>query len=274
MSFIGRLFRRRGEERQPDDGAPRLLTYRAANLQGQGSRPNQEDSFAFVNAMDVTKIRREGLLAVVADGMGGMEDGKLVSEAAVAELTDCFSGLDREGDIAAQLVDGILRTGERLYRRFQGAGGTTAVLCLFFQGALYWASVGDSCIYLKRGQGLYRLNREQNRRAGLYLEAVRMGRLDPSEADSDPDGHRLSQFLGQDEIDEVDASLRPLELMSGDTLLLCSDGVSGVLGEDELSACLAETSPALACARIEERIHAADRKHQDNYTALVVMCGY
>ena len=119
-----------------------------------------------------------------------------------------------------------------------------------------------------------RLNREQNRRTGLYLKAVRMGRLSSSEADADPDGHRLSQFLGKDELDEVDASRRPMELAAGDVLLLCSDGVGGVLGEDELSACLAETSPALACSRIEERIHAAGRKHQDNYTALVIMCGY
>lgn len=273
MSFIGRLFRRRGE-RQPDSDVPRLLTYRVANLQGQGSRQGQEDSFAFVNAMDVTKIRQEGLLAVVADGMGGMEDGKLVSEAAVAGLTHNFSMLDRDGDIAAQLVECVLRTGKRLYERFQGAGGTTAAVCFFYQEALYWASVGDSCIYLKRGQGLYRLNQEQNRRTSLYLEAVREGRLDPSEADADPDGHRLSQFLGKDEIDEVDVSLRPLELAAGDTLLLCSDGAGGVLSSDELRSCLNESSPALACARMQECILAAGRKHQDNYTALVIMCGY
>lgn len=274
MSFLGRLFRRREETRQPDSAVRRLLAYRVANLQGQGNRRNQEDSFAFVNAMDVTKIRREGLLAMVADGMGGMEDGKLVSEAAVAELVDQFSRLDRDGDIAEQLVGGILHANDRLYSLFQGAGGTTAVVCLFFQETLYWASVGDSCIYLKRGEGLYRLNREQNYRAELYLEAVRLGRLDVSEADSDPNGPRLSQFLGKDKLDEVDASLRPLELMSGDTLLLCSDGVGGVLDENALSACLAESSPALACAKIEERIYAANREHQDNYTALVVKCEY
>lgn len=273
MNLFSGLFRQR-KQSQPDNNVPRLLTYRAANLQGQGNRKSQEDSFAFVNAMDVTKIRREGLLAIVADGMGGMEDGKLVSEAAVAGMIIGFSQLDREGDIAGQLINCVLRVGERLYDRFQGIGGTTAVVCLFFNEQLYWASVGDSCIYLKRGHGLYRLNQEQNRRAGLYLEAVREGRLDSSEADADPDGHRLSQFLGKDEIDEVDASLRPLELAAGDALLLCSDGVGGVLREDELLACLEESSPALVCARLEEHIQAANRKHQDNYTALVVMCGY
>lgn len=273
MNLFGGLFRRRGQP-QSDNSVTRLLTYRLANLQGQGTRQNQEDSFTFINAMDVTKIRREGLLAMVADGMGGMEDGKLVSEAAVAGMITGFSQLDREGDIAEQLIDGVLHIGERLYDRFRGRGGTTAVVCLFFNERLYWASVGDSCIYLKRGHGLYRLNQDQNRRANLYLEAIREGRLDSSEADADPDGHRLSQFLGKDELDEVDASLRPLELVSGDTLLLCSDGVGGVLSEDELLACLEESSPALACARMEEHIQAANRKHQDNYTALVVMCGY
>lgn len=273
MSVIRRLFRKRGEH-PPDIITSRLLTYRVANLQGQGSRQGQEDSFAFINAMDVTKIRQEGLLAAVADGMGGMKDGKLVSEAAVAEIAAGFSGWDRGGDIAAQLTECVLRTSELLYERFEGMGGTTAVICLFYQEMLYWASVGDSCIYLKRGKELYRLNQEQNRRTDLYLEAVRMGRLSSSEADADPDGHRLSQFLGKDELDKIDASRRPLELAAGDVLLLCSDGVGGVLSEDELSACLMETSPALACARMEEYIRAAGRRHQDNYTALVVMCGY
>lgn len=272
MSLIKGLFRRRPE--RPHPPAPRLLTYRVANLQGLGTRERQEDSFAFANAMDVTEIRRQGMLAVVADGMGGMEDGKHVSEAAVASLVAGFHEMDRQEDLAAQMGWCVQETAAKLYAEFQGAGGTTLAACLFFQEALYWVSVGDSFLYLKRGGSLCRLNQEQNYRTELYREAVRRGCLDPSEANADPDGHRLSQFLGKDEVEEIDLSLRPLLLRSGDVLLLCSDGVGGVLDEAALLDCLAEEDPARVCARIEERIRALGRRSQDNYTALVVMCGY
>ncbi len=272
MNLLAEWFRRKPERPRPP--APRLLTYRAANLQGLGTRERQEDSFAFANAMDVTEIRRQGMLAVVADGMGGMEDGKRVSEAAVASLLAGFHEMDRWEDLAPQLEQCVRDTAEKLYGDFQGVGGTTLVACLFFQEALYWVSVGDSFLYLKRGGRLYRVNKEHNYRTQLYLEAVRAGRLDPTEANMDPDGHRLSQFLGKDELEELDLSLRPLLLRDGDTLLLCSDGVGGVLDEAALLECLAAGDPAQACARMDERIRALNRRSQDNYTALVVSCSY
>ena len=269
------LFRRRKKEAPPPSPPPpvRLLSYRAANLQGVGTRPRQEDSFAFVNAMDVTAIRQKGLLAVVADGMGGMEDGKLVSQAAVSLISQGFASLDRSAPLGEQLRGLVLAANGELYRRFQGAGGTTLVACLIYDERLWWASVGDSYLYLKRGEGLYRLNRDQNYRASLYLEAVRAGTLSSGEADGDPDGHRLSEFLGKETLGELDCSLRPLPLEDGDRLLLCSDGVGGVLSGDELSACLSG-DPHSACAAMEAGIRAAGRAHQDNYTALVLSCGY
>ena len=204
---MGLFRRRKRSEEAASPPPPRLLSYRAANLQGVGTRKRQEDSFAFVNAMDVTLIRREGLLAIVADGMGGMEDGKLVSQGAVSLLTESFSRMDRGSDLAAQLQSSLLSAGDALFRRFGGNGGTTAAVCLLFDEKLYWASVGDSYLYLKRGEGLYRLNRDQNYRAELYLRAVRDGVLSSAEADADPDGSRLSEFLGKDEIGSVDCCL-------------------------------------------------------------------
>lgn len=267
-----RLFHRRRRE-EPLAPPPRLLSYQVANLQGIGTRPRQEDSFAFVNAMDVTAIRQKGLLAVVADGMGGMEDGKHVSQTAVTLLTEAFWRMDRSAPLGPQLRESVLFAGEELFRQFLGSGGTTIVACLLFEERLYWASVGDSYLYLQRGEGLYRLNRDQNYRAELYLQAVREGALSAAEADADPDGHRLSEFLGKNEVDSVDCSLRPLALQDGDKLLLCSDGVGGVLTEEELLACL-KGDPRSACAGMEAGIRAAGRIHQDNYTALALACGY
>lgn len=268
MDFFKRKRRYRIPRRE------RLLSYQAANMQYIGTRERQEDSFAFVNALDVTEIRRKGLLAVVADGMGGMDDGKLVSEDCIANILSEFQSMDREEDLASQLREAVLRTNERLYSRFHGEGGTTLVAVLLYQEALWWTSVGDSYLYLKRGPGIYRLNQDQNYRSQLYLEAIRSGVLDPTEANLDPDGPRLSEFMGSESVGEVDQNLRPLRLLDGDSLLLCSDGVGGVLSEPELLECLSTVNVQDACDKLAGKIRALGRRSQDNYTALVVRCAY
>lgn len=264
------LFNRKSPPQPPVE---RRLSYRVANLQGQGTRERQEDSFAFANALDVTEMRRKGLLAVVADGMGGLSNGKLVSEACVKSVLSDFAEMDREGDLPGQLRESAAEASRRLYQQFRGDGGTTLVAALLFQEGLHWISVGDSYIFLKRGRGLFRLNREQNLRAQTYLEYIQDGRLDPTAADSDPDGPRLSEFLGRGELEDVDQSLRPLPLETGDRLLLCSDGAAGGLSEASLSACLEAPSPEEACRRLEAEVLALRWAHQDNYTALVIECG-
>ena len=173
-----------------------LLSYQVANLQQKGARPYQEDSFAFVNALDVTEIRENGLMAIVADGMGGMEAGKQVSEMAVSCMVSAFSQMQRTGDLALQLRNAVIAADDALVQRFKGIGGTTLISCIIYDEKLYFASVGDSYLYLMRGGSLYRLNREQNYRHQLYTEAISAGSIDPTEADQDPDGHRLSAFFG------------------------------------------------------------------------------
>lgn len=266
---MGLFNRKRRQRRQPE----RLLSYQVANLQGLGTRERQEDSFAFANALDVTEMRRKGLLAIVADGMGGLNNGKLVSDACVKSILSGFSEMDRERSLPRQLRDCVLSTSEQLYAQFQGDGGTTLVGALIFQENLHWISVGDSYIYLKRGHGLYRLNREQNLRTQMYLELIQSGNLDSTGADQDPDGSRLSEFLGRDALTDIDQSLRPLPLESGDRLLLCSDGAAGGLSEAVILACLEAERPDEACRRLEAEIKALEWVHQDNYTALVIQCG-
>lgn len=268
--------RTNAQQMQYQNLVQRLLGYQIANLQGIGTRQGQEDSFAFVNAMDVMEIKNNGLMALMADGMGGMQDGKLVSEAAIRTVTEDFQRMDRHKNLGIQLRESMYHVNDVLYNTFKGSGGTTMVACIFYQERLYFASVGDSFLYLKRGDGIYRLNREQTCRQQAYLELLREGRLDTSEADADEDGSRLSQFLGRDELEEVDVLCRPWRVQEGDIFLLCSDGVGGTLTEQILLKCLGEQSPELACRQIGQEIQAAQpgRPYQDNYTALVIACRY
>lgn len=278
MEWFNARGRMSGRQEKGDSQRPlpveRLLSYQVANLQGIGTRSGQEDSFAFVNAMDVTEIKREGLLAVMADGMGGMQDGKRVSEAAIAYLMEAFCGMDRRRNLGGQLKESLYQADDILYGQFGGAGGTTMVACIFYQGVLYFASVGDSYLYLKRGNGIYRMNKEQTYRQELYLQAIENGLLCPEQADKNPDAPRLSEFIGSGVLKDVDALIRPWILKNGDVVLLCSDGVGGVLTEQELLVCLDERTPGMACERMEQKIQEKGRVHQDNYTALVVACKY
>lgn len=252
----------------------RLLSYQVGNLQGIGSRQRQEDSFSVANAFDVLEIKEKGLLFVVCDGMGGMKDGKLASETAIACIRREFLKMDRSGDLAKQLKQSIYLAAGEVERELGGDGGSTVVAGIIFNEKLYYASVGDSFLYLKRGDGLYRLNREQNLCNQLYMESIEDGSMDPREGRESEEKAALTQFLGMIGFEEVDASVRPLPLMEGDVILACSDGVGGVLDEDEVTWALSAEASQYMCENIEKKIIDHARRNQDNYTALVVKCMY
>ena len=105
--------------------AERLLSYRIGNLQGVGSRARQEDSFTVMNSMDVTAIREKGMFFSVCDGMGGMKDGKLASETAIASLRQSFAAMDRSRDLSRQLVECAYTASEKVEEKIGGDGGST-----------------------------------------------------------------------------------------------------------------------------------------------------
>ncbi len=206
--------------------APPLL---AGNVQGIGRRERQEDSFALLNAADMTAFREKGLFAVVADGMGGLADGREASEAAVSGFLQLFAGLAEDGALPRQLVEGTLAVNEALFRRFGGRSGTTAVAVRVHQGQLHWVSVGDSAIFLMRSGGVFQVNREHTRLNELYLQELGREPSDRTRAEADEDARRLSSFLGMGTVPEVDYNRRPFLLRPGDVLSGCSDGSSGVV---------------------------------------------
>ncbi|MCQ4022115.1 MULTISPECIES: PP2C family serine/threonine-protein phosphatase [unclassified Ruminococcus] len=252
----------------------RLLSYRVSNLQGLGSRQAQEDSFAFANSADVTKIREKGLLAVVADGMGGMKDGKLASETAIQSIRSDFDNFECNKDLPGQLCDTLYNASEKVYSSLEGEGGSTAIVCLFYDEKLYYASVGDSYLILKRNGQIYHLNRKHTVFNRDCADAIRNGDMDPSYLKLNPERNALTQFLGMDELSDIDCFKKPLSLESGDIVLMCSDGVGGVLSEQEISSCLNNPCPEAMCTAIEQNIVAKGRQYQDNYTALIIQCEY
>ena len=202
MGMFEKLFGR--QRRVTEDNAtvelpiPRGPALQVGNVQGVGARERQEDSFAVCNASDRSALEREGFFAVVCDGMGGMDSGNEASEAAVEAFLQLFHSLLAEGDIPRQLREGTLAVSDGIFQRFRGRSGTTAVAVRIQGGGLHWISVGDSAIFLKRGECVFQLNREQTCLNDLYLRELRQEPIQKERAEGDEDARRLTAFVGID----------------------------------------------------------------------------
>lgn len=272
LKFAQQLKNWKSPSVEDEPSSEQQLSYQAANLQGLGARARQEDSFTVAGAFDAAAAREKGLLFAVCDGMGGMRDGRLASETAIQSLRQSFQSMDRTQDLAAQLERSVYQASSQVEAKIGGDGGSTAVIGILYQGGLYYASVGDSFLYLLRGGTLLRLNAEHNLCHQKYLAAIREGSMDPLPYQDLPDGAALTEFLGMPGLDQVDCSVRPLPIDGGDVLLACSDGVGGVLSPEEIAEALQKPTAEEMCADIEAKIAAYNRPHQDNYTAIVIKC--
>ena len=275
MGMFDRLFGR--ARRVTEDGATvelpvsRRPALQVGNVQGVGQRERQEDSFALCNVSDPDALARQGLFAVVADGMGGMADGNEASEAAVEALIQLFRSLLEEGDVPQQLREGILAASDGIFQRFQGHSGTTAVAVRLLRDKLHWISVGDSAIFLRRGGGVFQLNQEHTYLNVLYGQELEQTVICRERAEGHEDARRLTSFVGVDCLEEVDQSLRPLPLLPGDVILLCSDGISGILSPAELLEAMS-LEPDAGCALLETMVREKDLPEQDNYTGILISC--
>lgn len=262
------------EEKEPEKRDEDFLSYRFGNLQGIGNRESQQDAFAFSDIFDAETVRNNGALAVVADGMGGLADGKLAADTGVSVLRQDFAHFNTETNIAEQLNDAMDHACSEVAKAVNGKCGCTAIAAVVFNNRLYYSSAGDSFIYLKRGELLTRLNRPHNILTDVLAELVSDGCMDPAEAVFYDKPVALSEFLGKYPLGKHDYLKRPLRLRYGDVVLICTDGVGGVLDEETIGSCLSADTPMAMCSALEEKIQAEQKRYQDNYTALIIQCVY
>ena len=259
-----------GKNDNKDEGEK--LIYRFANLQGIGAREYQVDSFAFSDIFDPEMIKTKGVLAVIADGMGGLQHGKTASQTAVSVIRQSFSNIDTSASIVDQLNAMVSQAGAKVEAVINGKGGSTVIIALIFQDKLYFSSLGDSYLYLKRGEWFIRVNRPHNIAAKALADLVERGQTDPKKALIDNDPVALTEFLGKEPVEKIECFVRPLQMHSGDVLLLCTDGVGRTLNEREIRNSLSCDTPARMCSALEDRVIAKRQRNQDNYTALVIQC--
>ncbi len=230
-----------------------------ANLQGIGSREEQQDAFG-ISCMD--RYEEDGLLAVLCDGMGGMAEGGRIAAETVSELVGIFPWAD-DSDIPGW----ISQRSNRVYQQFRGHGGTTLVAVLLKGNRLSFWCVGDSDLFLLREGKLYGVNIRQEYKNDLVLRALD-GAFPVEEAFHDSQAGALSEYMGKEEVN-CDYNRIPFSLRPEDVLLLCSDGISDTLTLKQIREALS-LSPQVCCDKLEEEILLTGKPDQDNYTAIVL----
>lgn len=232
----------------------------AAVITHPGAREYQEDSYGFSEL----KPDMERFAAVLADGMGGLSSGALVSAQTVSGMLS--EPLDVE-NIPGALVRAAQRTSSEISAGGTGGGSTMAEAVVTPEG-LYFCSVGDSRIYLRRGSILTQLTEDQDHFQTL-LAHVADGSINYRQAVSDKDRDALAQYMGSGAALSPDVVLRAFPLLPGDRIMLCSDGVYNALTAAELLQSLT-LSAGGAAEDILGRILARGWANQDNFTAIVL----
>jgi protein phosphatase len=223
-------------------------------------RTHNEDNFS---------ILEESGLYIVADGMGGHASGEVAAKMAVDSLREFFAAtandpertwpykMDRsKGYEENRLITGIKLANLRIYESAQRdprqrGMGTTIVTMFAVEDGVYIAHVGDSRIYRVRDGKIEQLTEDHS----LLNDYIKMKRLTPEEIANFPHKNVIVRALGMKDTVKVDTRFE--QPRAGDVYLLCSDGLSGPVADDEiLQTCGTQSDLKSAAAKLIERANA------------------
>ena len=189
------------------------------------TRDHNEDSYG-VGEGEV--VERFGELLVVCDGMGGHAAGEIASRVAVETIMSDYYAIDSE-ERATALEQAFSHANEQIYASGHGTMGTTGVAALIYHDALHIANVGDSRAYLIRDDEIRQLSRDHS----FVSDQVAAGLITPEQARSSPHRNVITRALGYQSEVSVDLFRWPLQI--GDIILLCSDGLHGLVTDEEIA---------------------------------------
>jgi protein phosphatase len=196
-------------------------------------RSENQDFGACTTPSEERQSHPGGRLMIVADGMGGHRGGATASRLAAETVKAQYLGSETT-DVAAALRDALTRANARIFSEAQanpelrGMGTTTSALAVR-AGEGWFAHVGDSRIYRVRNDEIKQLTEDHS----LVASMVREGLITPKEAETHPRRNVLQRSMGVAEDVEIDVQ-GPFDLQEGDTFILCSDGLHGLVKEPEL----------------------------------------
>lgn len=268
------------------------LGVRSYGLTDRGRvRPGNEDCFLIAELARSLRVRQASFgqpgmqysecrahVFMVADGMGGHQGGEVASQVCVETVENfllntlrnvCRLKANEEQSVLMEFQKALVQADARLIeessQKAELYGMGTTLTVAFVEGSkLFLAHVGDSRCYLLDQGELQQLTRDHN----MAAEMVRRGLLSPEEAAKSRMRHVVTNVLGGAE-QGVHVELHRVELRPGDILLVCSDGVTGMLPDSRIAEILtAEFDPEDACQRLVAE--ANEKGGKDNITAIVV----
>jgi protein phosphatase len=218
------------------------------------------------------RVAERGTLLGVCDGMGGAAAGEVASQLAVDIIYEKLAAGDppsNHDELARRLVSAVEEAGGRIFGearadRTRRGMGTTATIAALLDNRLFVAQVGDSRAYVLRGDKFVQVSRDQS----LVNQLIEAGQLTEEEAETFEHNNIILQALGTAETVQVDLTF--VDLRRGDTLLVCSDGLSGMVRADEMrEVLLSQRDPFDACKELVDRANRAGG--HDNITVIVAV---
>lgn len=201
-----------------------------------GTRQYQQDYVYYYSG-------EKGLLAVICDGMGGLEGGETASRLAACQIGEAFEQRDmalplpeffqKQASVMDEQVAGLKGKGGNPLH-----AGTTVVAVAIENGQLFWLTVGDSRIYIIRKDEMSQVNREHNYRLTLK-ESLKNGKITQefyNIEEKKSQAEALISYLGMGHVSLMDINKIPFKLEPGDMVLLCSDGLYKSLSDSQIQA--------------------------------------
>ena len=209
-------------------------------------------------------------IVLVADGMGGHKAGEVASETAAQTIRTCAVKMHGREISIKTALKWVRQANQIIYRMANEKPecmgmGTTMTFLYFMNKHALLAHVGDSRCYRIRDGRIMQLTKDHS----LVAELVRIGEITPEQARNHPYRNIITRALGTDDYVAVDAQDIPVE--ENDVYLLCSDGLSNYLEEDELLHAVQNQPSDALCDHLVQI--ALDRGGRDNITVVAAYCG-
>ncbi len=230
------------------------------------TREINQDKFEYFLTEDDTKLATRGLLFIVCDGMGGHAAGQVASELATKTFIDVYFQHPAQDSTQAMLAgvqaaNRFVMDNARAYPARKGMGTTLSAL-LLIQDQAYVVQVGDSRVYRVRNGELLQLTMDHT----VPNELHRLGMIGEDEIANHPQHHMLTRAVGIEGNIQPDIELH--DLRPGDLFMLCSDGITNHVPDDEVASILTSNPPSGAAWKLVG--NALIGGGSDNATAMVV----
>lgn len=246
------------------------------NAQHIGGRNEQQDAFGFSDISDKELVDNNGVLAAVADGMGGLCKGKEASNLVIKTFLNTFSNKVSNKNVQDVLNKSLYGSNLELNKMAKHLGlegniGSTLVAVIVYKDDLHWISVGDSRIYLYRNDCLSLLTEEHIYARDLE-KAVCTGHITEEDALNHPDRECLTSYIGIEELLQIDKNDKPLKLISDDIILLCSDGLFKTLSDKEITEIIRQNKvePQNIAEELVSEVLKKEKLFQDNITVVIL----